>query len=365
MLLRGLLAFSLLAGAALAGTKTSLASLKKELAAAQSQEAKAVRLVKRAKTYKTASAQHKIAVFTKRQQKWAKEASELEKSIRKLSHKAAATATRTAKPTWSASKKPSSSHPSSTSRMVTSSRPSATKTATKTPTPTSKKGKKMLGYNDAQLLRNFGLVSAYSWASEPDGALNKGVEFVPMLWSGNSPGDWATVARQQIAAGAEYLLGFNEPDMSLDVGGSDMTVAESVAAWKKYMSPLASKAKLISPAVSNGGSPSGLTYLAEFFENCPQCYNETEAIALHWYDSATNIDYFKNYFIDAYKQFKKPIWITEFAGSGTVEEQTKFFKTVVGWMDDQPWIQRYGAFAGTFVEADGSLTDLGKAYNNA
>lgn len=32
---------------------------------------------------------------------------------------------------------------------------------------------------------------------------------------------------------------------------------------------------------------------------------------LHWYDVATNTEYFKKYFTESYATLQKPIWITE------------------------------------------------------
>jgi hypothetical protein len=43
----------------------------------------------------------------------------------------------------------------------------------------------------------------------------------------------------------------------------------------------------------------------------------------------------KNYLADAYNTLQKPIWLTEFAGSGTVAEQQTFLKYVIPWMEKQ------------------------------
>lgn len=121
---------------------------------------------------------------------------------------------------------------------------------------------------------------------------------------------------------------------------------------------------------------------------------------------------------EAYTRFGKPIWLTEFAGSGTVAEQQAFFATVLPWMEKQLFIERYaglyvhgllllspsfaallrrplsppslaallrrrpwlpssfvdsfvltlsscysGDFVGTYVNSDASLTPLGQAYS--
>lgn len=70
-----------------------------------------------------------------------------------------------------------------------------------------------------------------------------------MLWSDGA--DKIQVWAQNVAAakarGDTHLLGFNEPDLQWQ---ADMTVAEAVAAWKKYMEPYHTDFKLVSPAVT-------------------------------------------------------------------------------------------------------------------
>lgn len=51
--------------------------------------------------------------------------------------------------------------------------------------------------------------------------------------------------------GATALLGYNEPDLP---GQADMDPVIAANLWKIYMQPFAGKAKLISPAVTNGNS---------------------------------------------------------------------------------------------------------------
>lgn len=96
-------------------------------------------------------------------------------------------------------------------------------------------------------------------------------------WNDN-PGNWFTNAQAALDSGSTHLLGFNEPDL---VGQADMTIPETVQAWKTYMSPFYGKAKLVSPAVTNGGFPMGRDYLKHFFGNCTVCYEQTSAVALH------------------------------------------------------------------------------------
>ncbi|POY74961.1 hypothetical protein BMF94_1937 [Rhodotorula taiwanensis] len=231
--------------------------------------------------------------------------------------------------------------------------------------------KKGVGYNDASLTRNLAISWAYNWGQTPSGALTSGVEYVPMLnmprWSANAGTTWAANAQAALNRGSKHLLAFNEPDLQ---GQADMTINQSVAAWKQYMSPFVGQAKLGSMAVTNGGAPMGPAYIKAFFDACPECEAEVDFVCVHWYDTAVNLGWFKNFLSEAYTLLNKPIWLTEFAGSGTVAEQITFLQEVISWMNEpaQSYIQRFagfGDFVGTYVNADGSLTALGQAYSTA
>ena len=43
------------------------------------------------------------------------------------------------------------------------------------------RSKRGIGYNDAKLTTKLSIRWAYNWGRQPDGRLNSGVEFVPML----------------------------------------------------------------------------------------------------------------------------------------------------------------------------------------
>lgn len=152
-----------------------------------------------------------------------------------------------------------------------------------------------------------------------------------MLWgtSAQYTGSWEKNAKAAIANGATHLLGyilppvylrllrrsschyhplltsrFNEPDISSQ---ANISPQEAVAAWKTHMQPFAGKAKLCSPAVSNG--PNGQPWLDQFMKLCNGC--TVDCIAFHIYDSATNIAYFKQYITEMGTRYGKPTWVTE------------------------------------------------------
>ncbi|KAK4699469.1 hypothetical protein P7C70_g6791, partial [Phenoliferia sp. Uapishka_3] len=288
------------------------------------------------------------------------------------SSKATSSAKSTSAPASSKSSAKSSSASSSKSSTASKSSASSSKAASSSASaPVATSTKKGLGFNTASYTNNFNLAWAYDWSSRVDattGKLNAGVEYVPMLLTLSCLARWNTVnttwnadASAAIKAGSTHLLGFNEPDLNTQ---SNITPSDAAAAWLQNIEPFHTQVKLISPAITNGGPPMGITWMSEFLGNCTTCH--VDAIAAHWYDSATNFGYFTNYFTDMYKTFGKPIWITEFAGYGTVQQQQDFFNYIIPWMENQTFIERYAAFgdfSGTFVNSNGSLTPLGHTYN--
>ncbi|ERF71815.1 hypothetical protein EPUS_01730 [Endocarpon pusillum Z07020] len=249
--------------------------------------------------------------------------------------------------------------------------------ASATPTPaapsmsygTSKRG---LAYNSAALTGAFAgqaMSWAYNWGDRPDGTLAPGIEFVPMLWGEKKFGNWEASAKSALAAGAKHLLSFNEPDLAEQ---ANMNTATAAAAHIKYMNPYAGQAKIGSPAVTNGGPSGGtdgmgLGWLRKFFDRCNgNC--KVDFVAFHWYDSADNVAYFKNYVSDVIKLAQEKgvqkVWLTEFAAAGSDAQIAKFLAEVLPWMDSNDAIERYAYFMcsdGRLVNGN-SLTAVGKAY---
>ncbi|GAA5944403.1 glycoside hydrolase family protein [Sporobolomyces koalae] len=232
--------------------------------------------------------------------------------------------------------------------------------------------KKGVGYNNATLTLSLDICWAYNWNSK-GGGLKDGVMYVPMLWGPKQLDGWPAAAQAGIDSGATHLLGFNEPDIDEQAHLSPTKAAEL---WSSAIQPFATKnVKLVSPAVSNGvktddGRPMGVPWLLEFLTACDKC--TIDAVALHWYDAATNMEYFKTYLEEAHTKLGKPIWLTEFMGTGTVEEQLPMIKTSVDWLEQQEYIEAYAAFGdfcdnpiANFVECTGNANELGKAYSDA
>jgi hypothetical protein len=241
------------------------------------------------------------------------------------------------------------------------------------PTLPSGGGKRGLCYNDATLTQLFGgpnskVTWTYDWAQKTGNGYNNGLKYIPMLWdeAGDRAGSWPGNAEAGIAAGADALLGFNEPDHAHQAA---MSVPVAVQNWKKSFQPYAGRVTLVSPAVTNGPAPMGFAWLKNFISQCDGC--QIDACAVHWYDSATNIQYFKNYVKDAIDACGgKPIWLTEFGATGSEDQIASFLGEVLPWMDSNPGVARYAYFmtakGGDFlVNNSGGLSRLGQIYNSA
>lgn len=181
---------------------------------------------------------------------------------------------------------------------------------------------------------------AYNWNASP-GGIASGVTYMPLLWGTQTTytNTWMSDAKAAISNGATAVLGFNEPDHP-----QQANLAYGVAAtqYKSLITDNFSGAgvTLVSPAVTNGAAPMGLTYLSNFMNACSDC--GIDAIAIHWYDLSTNIDYFKSYISGAYTQFGKPIWLTEF---GTTDGNDDAFLTaVLPWLESQSYVEKYAYF---------------------
>jgi hypothetical protein len=259
------------------------------------------------------------------------------------------------------------------SRTITS-----TPTTSSTPTLNPGNGKRGLAYSNNTYTHYFAVTgqnSSVSWAynyfSLPDtnyGGLNPALTFIPMLFNDNPTLTNVFAANVNASItnyGTDAILSFNEPDSCFG-GSACMTVSASVAAYKAYIQPFAGRVLLGAPAVTNGGSPGSLTYLANFIGNCTGC--TIDFVPIHWYASAYNIAYFEQYIAQAYNvSGGRPLWVTEWGMDQDYYDpdvQT-FLKASMAFLDNTTYVQRYayfGAYAGE-LQAD----DFGKGLliNNA
>lgn len=225
-------------------------------------------------------------------------------------------------------------------------------------------GKRGIAYNDSQKLGAFSASSkvswAYNWGSSTT-SIPQQYEYVPMLWGlGRFTDGWSNAADKAIASGSKHILAFNEPDLAEQ---SSLGVFQAADGYRRYIQPYAGKAKLGSPAVTNGGAPMGLTYLAAFLTACADC--TIDFIAIHWYNGGNAQD-FKDYVTRAHiLGGGRPVWITEFEASGSPSQQQTFLNDVLPWLDSQNFVERYAYFMasdGNLISSGTSLSTVGQAF---
>lgn len=211
----------------------------------------------------------------------------------------------------------------------------------------------------------------YRWNVSAQG-VGAGLEFVPMIANGGAKVDDASKA---IRPDAKYLLGYNEPNF---MSQANLTPQQAAADWPTVEAVAkAHNLKIVSPAVNycgddktgtgpcNGTNPA--TYLKDFFAACSNC--QVDYVAVHWYncDGASLKQY-----LDMFKQFNRPIWLTEFAcaygGDTSVAGQEKYMREAIPILEARADVFRYAWFSADpipnarLLNADGSPNELGKLY---
>ena len=240
------------------------------------------------------------------------------------------------------------------------------------------------GYHSAEDMKALspGMSWWYNWSPTPEStaastAPSVGVSFVPMVWGGNPTADQLAAS---IPSGAQYLLGFNEPNFKYQ---ANMTPSQAAAKWPVLEEVARRKSlKLVAPAVNYCGdcvSEGGVTftdpvvYLDAFFKACTNC--KVDYIAVHWY--ACDLSALQ-WYIGLFKKYNRPIWLTEFACGDrphdqiTLDVQKKYMTDAVNYLENEPAVFRYAWFSGrnneipniNLLGSSGQLTELGKLYVN-
>lgn len=207
-----------------------------------------------------------------------------------------------------------------------------------------------------------------------DCAYNTGLDYVPLLFSNDTSvtSKWKAAADFAIANGSPALFSFNEPDVCWP-GSACMTVASAVKTYKKFMQPYAGKALLGAPAVTNAGSPAGITWLGKFLKQCPTCH--VDFVNVHFYTNiyaVQTLAYFQSFINDVRKVANgRPIWVTEYGvndeNAYTSAQLNDFLKRSMAWMDQQDDIAKYSYFyaaPGILVgKAGKALSPTGKVFD--
>lgn len=217
-----------------------------------------------------------------------------------------------------------------------------------------------------------GLSWWYNWSTGSAGSV-AGVTFEPMV---RADGDLdARRIRDAKQAGAEYLLGFNEPNFFEQ---ADLSAAQAAALWPGLEAVAdAEGLGLVSPAVNFCGNDADKTgpchdtnpmdYLSDFFAACSGC--RVDFVAVHWYNCDTDS---LKWYLGEFKKFGRPIWLTEFAcaygGDRSIAGQERYMREAIPVLEDDPDVFRYAWFSASPIpeaelfDASDRLTSLGQVY---
>jgi len=233
-----------------------------------------------------------------------------------------------------------------------------------------KKGVGLAEFREPSKIARLNVSWYYTWHLAPIPGV-KGPEFVPMQWS--KP-DGET---EHLLVNSRFpvLLSFNEPDRTAQAG---LSVAEASGIWPRLES---ASMRLGSPATSRPGA----RWMRQFMEMAEERKARVDFVALHLY-SGTDPNEFLRTVDWAYREFRRPIWITEFAvadwkaqgpGSNRYSEHEvlTFMQKVVPELEARDFVERYAWFGAgrsagmkevirtsRLFEADGELSRLGRYY---
>ena len=209
----------------------------------------------------------------------------------------------------------------------------------------------------------FGTHWFYNWTL---GGRNVGDTFVPMV-KGKAQAKDHSLQRLEAYSELPVILGYNEPERAKQ---GNMSVEEALAFWPKLQAVAEKKgSRLGSPAPSSDAG--GLKWLDDFMVEAKRQKLKVDFIAIHYY-GGTNPDTLEKLIDNTAKEYRLPIWLTEFNGwSGTRKEHEDFLKHALRFLERERKVERYAYFnpgkgkPHSLVDNDGSLTSLGELYRDA
>jgi len=233
-------------------------------------------------------------------------------------------------------------------------------------------GKRGFAYNDCGLVNNFatsggsGVKWAYNWDSHHNG-LTAPVNYVPMLW-GDIPAHtdrWHQNADKMLSEGATHLLSFNEPDHHEQ---SNMSPQSAAQAHVQYMNQYSGRARIGSPAITNSNIPGqSIDWLRGWVDACKGTGCHFDFCVAHWYAPASTPSKDVRAFLDGVHDAceGKPVWITEFAPSGSDEEVAAFLQENLKMFDGIDYLERYSYFmmsVGSLMSSPSTPSRYGATY---
>ncbi len=192
---------------------------------------------------------------------------------------------------------------------------------------------------------------------------------------------WPGLDQNWQTRGVNQLLGFNEPNNSVEDAYQNLTppgsVSDAVARWPEL---LRTGLRVGAPAVTDGG----YSWILDFINQAEAAGHRVDFVPIHYYRSYPNNDNpqgaannLYNFLKGIYDVTKRPIWLTEFNNGAnwtgdadpTFEQNKNVVEAMINMMDSTPWIERYSVYSAVeevrqvYYNA-GGLTPMGVMYRD-
>lgn len=241
----------------------------------------------------------------------------------------------------------------------------------------------------------------YDWAISPSAQLadlcgaENGLEFVPMVWGSGFNADQLK-AWSEAHPNDRFILGFNEPNLTGNHGGSAINPTKAAEVWHELEQfAKDNNLKLVAPALNySPDEVDGVRYstpdmwMDAWINAYKSAYGtapQYEYLALHSYMG--NATAMKSYIDNFAKKYGKKVWLTEFASAPdgiteTEESQVRKMIEMVMMLEKNDNVYRYAWFKGRDANIAapfwglitkpnkskgierGHLSTLGYTYNN-
>ncbi|MGC3961174.1 MAG: glycosyl hydrolase [Verrucomicrobiota bacterium] len=192
---------------------------------------------------------------------------------------------------------------------------------------------------------------------------------------------WPGLNQDWQARAVNHVLGFNEPNNSVEDAYKNLTppgsVSDAVARWPEL---LGTGLRVGAPAVTDGG----YSWIVDFINQAEAAGHRVDYVPVHYYRSYPNNDNptgaannLYNFLKGIYDATRRPIWLTEFNNGANwtsdpdpnFDQNKNVIEAMVNMMDGTPWIERYSVYSAVeevrqiYYNA-GGLTPMGVMYRD-
>ncbi|WP_082181878.1 glycosyl hydrolase [Aestuariivita boseongensis] len=187
----------------------------------------------------------------------------------------------------------------------------------------------------------------YNWRPDQmytQSRVRRDVEFVPMIHGAK---DVNKRIRSDLRV--RHLLAFNEPDGGSGSHQANMSVAEAVRLWPQLERR---GLRLSSPATTQGQTLGRNSWQRRFMDQAEAKGLRVDFMAVHYYSTTGNVNEFRNWLHAVYREYRRPIWVTEFAfidwnrpQAASYAQNARFIQQAMLMMESLPFVERYAWFA--------------------